>query len=109
MRGRKKIPATDKQKVEAFFRNDYIVVRNITRRIAEAARGYVWDFGVDPKDALHVATAVDAGLALFNTFDKDLLKKSEKVGDPPLTIQIPQWSAPKLPIILPRDPSGKKS
>jgi predicted nucleic acid-binding protein len=28
------------------------------------------DHGIKPKDALHVATAIDARLELFNTFDR---------------------------------------
>lgn len=97
LRGRVKIPSKDREKVENFFRQDYIVVRNITRRISEAARALVWDFGVAPKDALHVATAVDAKLELMNTFDKGLLKKSGKIGAPPLTIEVPSYIEPKLP------------
>lgn len=102
LRGRLRIPATERDKIEAFFRSEYIVVRNITRRIAEAARTYVWDHGVDPKDALHVSTAIDAELQRLNTFDKGLLKKSGKIGNPPLLIEEPSWVEPKLPIDLPK-------
>ena len=42
LRGRLKIPATERSKVEGFFRNEYIVVRNITRRISEAARTHAY-------------------------------------------------------------------
>ena len=95
------IPATERAKVEAFFRNDYIVVRNITRHVAEMAREYVWDHGVKPKDALHVATAIDASLELLNTFDRQLLRKSGLLGNPRLVIEEPRWNEPKLPMDLP--------
>ncbi len=108
LKGRTKIPQSEKAKVETFFKSEYIVVRNITRRIAEAARSYVWDFGVEPKDALHVATAVDAGLTVFNTFDKGLIKKNGKIGNPALTISIPSWSEPKLPMDMPNEQKPKK-
>jgi len=108
LRGRQRIPATDREKVEAFFRSEYIVVRNITRRVSEAARSYVWDHGVKPKDALHVATAIDAGLPLLNTFDKPLIKKSGKLGDPPLVIAVPKWEEPKLPMDMPHGAPAKK-
>jgi predicted nucleic acid-binding protein len=108
LRGRQRVPASDRVKVEAFFRSEYIVVRNITRRIAEDARAYVWDMGVRPKDALHVATAIDAGLALLNTFDKPLINKSGKLGNPALTIAAPKWEAPTLPMDMPRDRAPKK-
>jgi len=108
LRGRLKIAQADRIKVDSFFRNDYIVVRNITRRISEAARELVWDHGVKPKDALHVATALDAGLQLLNTFDRDLIKKSGKIGTPALVISNPSWAAPKLPMVLPPVPAKKK-
>lgn len=101
MRGATPIPATERARVEAFFRNDYIVVRNITRRVAEMAREYVWDHGVRPKDALHVATAIDANLELLNTFDRKLLTKSGLLGNNRLVIEKPRWSEPKLPMDLP--------
>ena len=104
LRGRLKIPSEDREKVENFFRQEYIVVRNITRRIAENARSFVWDFGVAPKDALHVATAIDAKLTLLNTFDKKLKNKSGKIGKPPLIMDLPSYKAPKLPFEdLPKD------
>jgi hypothetical protein len=92
------IPVSNCRKVEAFFRRDYIVIRNITRHIAENARTYVWDYGVKPKDALHVATAIDADLELLNTFDEALQKKSTMVGNPGLIISKPSWCEPRLPL-----------
>lgn len=97
------IPVAERTKVEAFFRSPYIVIRNITRRVAEQAREYVWDNGVDPKDALHVAAAIDAGLDFLNTFDQRLQKKSGLLGDPSLIIQEPSWHVPKLPLGYPSD------
>lgn len=108
LRGRDSIQSDNRTKVEQFFRNEYIDVRNITRRISEAARSFVWDHGVKPKDALHVATAVDAGLSLMNTFDKPLMKRSGKIGTPPLVITRPSWTAPKLPMELPHGKEPKK-
>lgn len=108
LKGRDKIPAERRSKVELFFRNEYIDVINITRRIAEAARSFVWDYGVLPKDALHVATAIDVRLTLLNTFDMPLVKKSGKIGQPPLVIAKPTWQEPKLPMQLPHDKKSKK-
>ncbi len=108
LRGKDKIPASEREKVEAFFRNEYIEVRNITRRISESARSYVWDYGVKPKDALHVATAIDSRVTLLNTFDKPLHKKSGKIGYPPLTIMRPQWAEPTLPLDLRHEKGSRK-
>lgn len=97
LRGKSPIPADKRVAVENFFRSDYIIVRNITRRISEAARSFVWDHRVKPKDALHVASAFDAKLTLLNTFDRGLLAKSGKIGDGSLRIEKPSWQEPKLP------------
>jgi hypothetical protein len=61
------------------------------------ARGLVWDHGIAPKDAIHVATALDARLVLMNTFDGGLLGHSEKIGSPRLTIERPAIREPPLP------------
>ncbi|MGO8843540.1 MAG: type II toxin-antitoxin system VapC family toxin [Methyloceanibacter sp.] len=108
MRGAPPIPASDCARVESFFRSEYVVVRNITRHVAEQAREYVCDHGVDPKDALHVATAIDARLELLNTFDRPLLSKNGQLGNPSLRIEIPSWEAPKLPLEVPDGKTNRK-
>lgn len=50
----------------------------------------VWDHGIEPKDALHVATALSAKVDVFNTFDRPLIGKNLTIGDPKLLIEIPQ-------------------
>jgi predicted nucleic acid-binding protein len=90
LRGRTPLPKVIRQKVTDFFKNEYISIRNVTRRIAESARDLVWDTGIHPKDAIHVATALEARLSLMNTFDGDLIKKSAQIGHPPLLIGKPQ-------------------
>lgn len=98
MRGRQPVSANVRDAVKAFFRRDYIAVENVSRRIAESARDFVWDYGVDPKDALHVATAVASRVDQFNTFDVKLLKKSGVIGSPPLLIQKPFMRQGTLPL-----------
>ena len=97
IRSRERIPADRRDKVIAFFKSDFIVVRNITRRIAESARGLVWDAGIAPKDALHVATALDAKLILLNTFDQSLAGHSKSAGLPALEICRPSYVEPRIP------------
>lgn len=82
LKGKPPIQKEDKEKVVTLFKSQYIVVRDVTRRIAEVAREYVWHDGVAPKDAIHVATALDTKLSLFNTFDEGLLKKNGILGNP---------------------------
>ena len=98
IRGRPRIGDDRRAIVEGFFRNEYIVIRNLTRRVAELARSMVWDHGVAPKDAVHVATALDAGLVLLNTFDRDLCGRSGRIGSPSLIIEPPQLREPTLPL-----------
>jgi hypothetical protein len=49
----------------------------------------VWDNGIKPKDAVHVATALDAKLTILETFDGDLIGKSVTLGNLPLVIRKP--------------------
>jgi predicted nucleic acid-binding protein len=89
LRGHQPIPAADAEKLERFFEHEYIVVNDVDRMLAEEARKFVWDKGIRPKDAIHVATAIDAKVERLETFDADLIKHSGAVGNPPLTIGRP--------------------
>jgi hypothetical protein len=55
---------------------------------AQRAEGVSHD-ATRPKDALHVATALDAGVEQFDTFDRDLIDLSGGIGSPPLGIGTP--------------------
>lgn len=101
MRGRLKISPERRLAVEQFFNHEYIAVQNLTRRLAEAAREVVWDYGVAPKDAIHVATAAAANVDAMNTSDGDLIKKSGLVGSPGLVICKPFVRAPRLDLKQP--------
>lgn len=96
LRGHPPLAADRKKQVIDFFKRSYIVPVSITRRIAEDSRELVWDHGIKPKDALHVATALYGNIELLNTFDEDLLKKSLTVGDPKLRIELPQIDQPEF-------------
>lgn len=85
-------PRVGKEKADIlrrFFRRSFIRIRNVTRAVAESAQELVWDYNIRPKDALHVATALDAKAGVLETFDDGLLSKSGTVGHPPLTIRKP--------------------
>jgi predicted nucleic acid-binding protein len=75
--------------VRKFFRRSYIRVRNVTRLVSESAQDLVWNHGIRPKDAIHVATAIDSNAAALETFDCGLLKKSGTVGNPGIIIRKP--------------------
>ena len=91
LRHKPKVPAAMRHKVAEFFKNKYITVHNLTRQIAEHARDLVWDHGIEPKDAVHVATALTVKVPLLNTFDCGLLKKTNTLGSPLLRIETPNY------------------
>lgn len=102
LKGEQKLPPSRAKQIEAFFRNRWIVVREVDRFIAEDARQLVWDKNIKPKDAIHLATALrqDVVIDHFDTFDSGLIKLSGTLGDPPLLIGYPNLPA-KLPFEAP--------
>jgi predicted nucleic acid-binding protein len=89
LRHRKPIPPADADQVRKFFRQPYIVIRELDRFLGEEAQSMVWNHGVDPKDAVHVATALRVGVEQLDTFDEHLIGKSGAIGNPPLLIGRP--------------------
>jgi predicted nucleic acid-binding protein len=73
-------------KITQFFRQPYFTIVNVDRRIAELARDLHWDHKIETRDAVHVATALEAGAECLETCDKGLLKHSLKVGGTPALI-----------------------
>ncbi|HET8558163.1 MAG TPA: type II toxin-antitoxin system VapC family toxin [Gaiellaceae bacterium] len=87
--------ARDKaEAVQTFMQHEWLAVRDLDRTIAERARELVWDHNVHPKDAVPVATALDAGVEQFDTYDGDLIALSGKLGSPPLVIGQPNVPEP---------------
>lgn len=99
LRGAKKIAPTPKLKrtVIDFFKNEYIAVQNVTREVAELARDLVWDRGIKPKDAVHVASAIVASVSFFETYDGPLIKKGKKIANIEFR-QPPFRTQPDLPL-----------
>jgi predicted nucleic acid-binding protein len=99
LRGHEKVDASHARKIESFFRHSWIVVREVDRFIAEAARELLWKKNIKPYDAIHLATALrqDVTFDQFDTFDNGLIKLSGTLGDPPLTIGRPNLSG-RLPL-----------
>jgi predicted nucleic acid-binding protein len=88
-KGEAKISKDSAERIHHFFRHEWIIVRDLDRKLAEQAREIVWDHSVKPKDSIHVATAIDAKVDQFDTFDGPLIALSRKIGDPPLVIGKP--------------------
>jgi len=89
LRGNPQIPKNRAQIVRSFFRHSYMRVRNVTRKTSELAQELVWEHSVRPKDAIHVATAIEARVPIIETFDQSFISKTGLIGDPPLVIREP--------------------
>lgn len=109
MRRRTAIPKDKRDEVINFFKNEYIVVRNLDRKIAEIARNLVWDSEIDPKDAVHVATALSLGLGMMHTFDAALIRKTGTLGTPRLIIEQPRATQPKFDLKVVKNEKEAKS
>jgi hypothetical protein len=109
LKGKPRLPRASEDKIRAFFEHDWIVVRDVDRFLAEAARELIWTNNLRPKDAIHVATALELKLPQLDTFDKDLHKLSGRLGSPPLTISPPNLPhQPGLDGIEPRPPRTRR-
>ena len=98
LRPKSELPTSRRAQVEAIFARKCIRTIAVTRRIAEDARDLVWDHGISPKDAIHVASARAAGATVLNTFDKELIAKGGRIGDRTLTIEPPSVSQGTLDV-----------
>lgn len=76
-------------KIVEFFQHNYIIFNNADRMICENARELIWNNGLNPKDSIHVATALFLKLTEFHTFDEQLIKLDNTLGNPLLRISEP--------------------
>ena len=89
LKSRTPLPPEKEVVIRSFFEHSYIVIRQLDRRTAERARELIWKYGFNPKDSVHVATALVENVPRMDTFDGDLMKKSGMIGSPPLIIGRP--------------------
>lgn len=85
------LPKEDEEKIRAFFENDYLKWRNIDRKIADLARDLCWNHRVHPRDAIHLAVAIDTHCDLLETMDERLLGLSGQIQGVSLKIAKPKW------------------
>lgn len=88
-KGGPKLPEDKADTLRKFFRHSYIRLHNVTRGVAERAQDVVWNHNVKPKDAIHVATALELGVPTLETFDDGVLKLHGLIGTPPLVVRKP--------------------
>lgn len=75
-----------RETIRMFFENDYLKWRNIDREIANAAQALCWDHAVHPRDALHLACAIDLECELLETTDNGLVTLDGKIPGTSLRI-----------------------
>ncbi len=72
--------ATEDGVIRRFFERDYIALRAVTEEIGHLSRRLAWQQRYLPKDAIHVATALDAKCEVLDTFDLNLIKRGAPEG-----------------------------
>ncbi len=77
----------DKELIRAYFEHEFIIVVPFTRALGEEARDLCWRTGIQPHDAVHVASARMARVDVLETYDGELLN----IDDPPIEIREPRW------------------
>lgn len=78
------LPDENREEVRRFFQHDFIVMVQIDRPTALRSQDLVWDYGVAPKDALHLASALTANVPQFDTYDEKLYRLDAEIGDSPV-------------------------
>lgn len=82
------VPIEQQERIADWFENDYMRFRVIDRLIAKRSLSLCWNAGLHPRDALHVAVALEEECDVFETRDRKLLGQTGLEG---LTIREPFW------------------
>ena len=73
--GPDRLSADAERTIVDFFNSDTVLIAELTGDIAMTARSLVRKFRFDGADAVHVATAIEHGVAALETFDCRMLKQ----------------------------------
>lgn len=79
MKGQPSLKKDQEEQIKSFFYNDFIVIVNVTESIAHSARQLIWEKNLDPKDSIHLASAIYHNIEELNTFDEKLIELSGKL------------------------------
>lgn len=110
LKGHPSLPREQQHAINEFFKRSYIVTRGLDRWTASDARELIWKHGLQPKDSIHVATAIRANIRVLETHDDELLKLTGRLpipGGAPLTIRLPHFSE-TFPLQFPIERAGKQ-
>lgn len=79
MKGKPKVKKAMETTIQKFFANSFIYIRNVDREVGIKARDLMWRHGaLQPKDSIHLATALLHKIPTLHTFDEYLLKLKDK-------------------------------
>jgi len=87
-KGSKMFTIQQEEKIGSFFLHRYILTYDVTRTIAESARQLSRQHGLKPRDAIHLATALAAGVDVFQTWNTNDFEGL----DVPMRIEVPMWT-----------------
>lgn len=95
----------ESDRIDAFFLEPFVHVRNVDRLIASKAARIARNNGIKPPDAIHVATALDARCQELHTYDgsgpnrrrKHLLTHDGSIDG--LRIVVPDYLDDELPLM----------
>lgn len=97
IKGRQRMDEQKESIIRDYFEKKYIILIDVNRKIAEFARKLIWkNSQLQPKDSIHVASAILSKVDALHTYDEPLLNLNGKIGEPPLLIQEPKLSQPDL-------------
>jgi predicted nucleic acid-binding protein len=92
------LPAEQEELIVEFFGNPYILIQQLDEFVAQRTRAIVRELRISAKDAVHIASAIQADVPVMHTYEKKLIAHSGKVGDPPLSIEEPRWKNDQPPL-----------
>jgi len=72
-----------------FFLHGYVLIHDVTRAVAEDARKLSREHGLKPADAIHLATALRADAAVFESWNINCFGRLS--GKVPIGIRTPTW------------------
>jgi len=87
MKGKPKLKKAVETTIQKFFSNSFIYIHNVDREVGIKARNLMWKHqSLQPKDSIHLATALLHNVPTLHTFDDDLLNLKDKTVEQKIKI-----------------------
>jgi len=105
-KGKSMLTVKQESIIANFFLHEYVLVHDVTRAVAEDARKLSREHSLRPADAIHLATALRADAAVFESWNINCFGKLS--GKVPIDIRIPTWEGNlKMPLKADSEDWGK--